>query len=85
MTSTFKPAWWLRNCHLQTLFPALLRRVQSPPLRRERLITPDGDFLDIDWCDADTESPLVMLLHGLSGSSKSVYIQGLQLASVTEK
>ena len=80
MTSIFKPAWWLRNCHLQTLFPALLRRVKSPPLRRERLVTPDGDFLDIDWCDAHAESSLVILLHGLSGSSKSGYIQGLQHA-----
>jgi predicted alpha/beta-fold hydrolase len=80
MNSTFKPAWWLRNCHGQTLYPSLFRRVPTPKLRRERLVTPDGDFLDIDWCDANANSPLVILLHGLSGSSKSIYIQGLQHA-----
>ncbi|MCF6281818.1 MAG: hydrolase [Candidatus Polarisedimenticolaceae bacterium] len=76
--STFKPAWWLNNCHLQTLYPALLRK--SPPLtllKRERLTTPDSDFIDIDWC-SDGEGPLVILLHGLTGSSQSCYILGLQ-------
>lgn len=79
---SFKPAWWLKNCHGQTLFPALFRRVSTPKLHRERLITPDGDFLDIDWCDSgmNSNNPLVILLHGLTGSSKSGYIQGLQQA-----
>lgn len=75
--STFKPAWWLKNRHLQTLYPALCRKILSPPLRRERLITPDNDFLDIDWC-GEGDKPLVILLHGLTGSSESGYIKGLQ-------
>jgi uncharacterized protein len=76
--STFKPAWWLNNAHLQTLYPALMRK--SPPpsgLRRERLITPDNDFIDIDWY-GEGNQPLVILLHGLTGSSQSGYIKGLQ-------
>ncbi len=45
---TFKPAWWLNNSHLQTMYPALLRRLPGPAsIRRERLETPDHDFLDI--------------------------------------
>lgn len=75
--TTFKPAWWLKNPHLQTLYPALFRKTVAPALRRERLITPDGDFVDIDWCGED-DNPLVILLHGLTGSSQSVYIKGLQ-------
>lgn len=75
--TTFKPAWWLKNRHLQTLYPALCRKIQSLPLRRERLITPDNDFLDIDWC-GEGDKPLVILLHGLTGSSQSGYIKGLQ-------
>lgn len=75
---TFKPAWWLRNPHLQTLYPALFRNVSAPMLRRERLITPDNDFLDIDWCGEGDEKPLVILLHGLTGSSQSIYIKGFQ-------
>ncbi len=73
----FKPAWWLKNRHLQTLYPALCRKISAPPLRRERLITPDHDFLDIDWC-GEGDKPLVILLHGLTGSSQSGYIKGLQ-------
>jgi len=76
--TTFKPAWWLKNAHLQTLYPALFRKVLSHnQLRRERLITPDNDFLDIDWC-GEGKQPLVILLHGLTGSSHSGYIKGLQ-------
>lgn len=77
--TTFKPAWWLSNRHLQTLYPVLCRKLPSPPLRRERLITPDHDFLDIDWC-GEGNKPLVILLHGLTGSSQSGYIKGLQHA-----
>lgn len=84
INSSFKPAWWLKDCHGQTFFPTLFRRVSPPKLRRERLVTSDGDFLDIDWCDADSnsnsDSPLVILLHGLTGSAKSSYILGLQQA-----
>jgi predicted alpha/beta-fold hydrolase len=46
-------------------------------LRRERLITPDHDFIDLDWC-GEGNQPLVILLHGLTGSSGSGYIKGLQ-------
>lgn len=76
--STYKPAWWLRNCHLQTIYPALFRRVTIPPeYHRERFTTPDGDFLDVDFC-GQGNGPLVILLHGLTGSSQSGYIKGLQ-------
>lgn len=46
-------------------------------LRRERLETPDRDFIEIDWL-GEGNGPLVMLLHGLTGSSRSGYIAGLQ-------
>jgi predicted alpha/beta-fold hydrolase len=76
-TLTFKPAWWLNHAHLQTLYPALLRKTPQPPLVRERLITPDNDFIDIDYCGTGS-APLIILLHGLTGSSQSSYIKGLQ-------
>ena len=75
--SRFKPIWWCRNRHLQTIIPALFRTVKTPKLKRERLVTEDGDFLDLDFCGEGTE-PLVILLHGLTGSSQSSYILGLQ-------
>ncbi|NOQ63765.1 MAG: hydrolase, partial [Methyloprofundus sp.] len=77
--SKFKAAWWLNNPHLQTLFPALLRQVPTVDLRRERLTTDDNDFIDIDFCGSG-DQPLVILLHGLTGSAQSKYILGLQHA-----
>ncbi len=78
MHNAFRPAWWLNSPHLQTIYPALMRCTSTPSdISRERLTTPDGDFLDIDWCD-NGEQALVILLHGLAGSSRSGYIQGLQ-------
>lgn len=84
INTKFKPAWWLNNAHLQTLYPALMRKTPQPTgLRRERLITPDNDFIDIDWC-GEGNQPLIILLHGLAGSSQSSYIKGLQIALLTE-
>ncbi len=76
--TTFKSAWWLNNPHLQTIYSALIRNTPSPlGVRRERLITADNDFIDIDWF-GEGDQPLIILLHGLTGSSHSDYIKGLQ-------
>ncbi|MCB1814238.1 MAG: hydrolase [Candidatus Competibacteraceae bacterium] len=83
--STFKPAWWLPGAHLQTLWPVLQRRFASadqyPALQRERLTLPDGDFLDLDYTSPPSAmpagTPLILLLHGLEGSSESGYARGL--------
>lgn len=81
--SPFRPAWWLRNPHAQTLFSNFFR---SPPVlerQREELMLPDGDFLDLDWhgpAGWSGNSPLVLVVHGLSGSSDSHYVLGLQAA-----
>ncbi len=48
--------------------------------RRERIDTPDGDFIDLDWIDLpsrDPDRPLVIVLHGLEGSSRAKYVLGL--------
>ncbi|MBK1691451.1 hydrolase [Ectothiorhodospira mobilis] len=72
----FRPAPWLPGAHLQTLVPALLRPRVQLPLRRERLELPDGDFLDLDWAPP-APGPVILLLHGLEGSSRSPYAAGL--------
>ncbi len=69
-TSTFKPLWWLRNAHLQTIWPTLATRSQHRG-RAERLELSDGDFLDLEWFDGS--GSLVLLLHGLEGSVNSPY------------
>lgn len=72
----FHPARWLRSSHVQTLLPNLLRPRHPIPLRRERMELPDGDFLDLDWAPS-ADGPLVILFHGLEGSSRSPYAAGL--------
>jgi len=101
--------WWLPGGHLQTILPALAgRRYHGdvPRFERERWTTPDGDFVDVDFCRAapsppgtclpvpgpalksaapalagaravggDARRPLLVLFHGLEGSSGSAYAQ----------
>jgi predicted alpha/beta-fold hydrolase len=78
----FEGPWWLGGAgavggNLQTIWPAVVsHRLQGPrPVyRRERWPTPDGDFVDVDWQAAsDTSAPLLVLFHGLEGSSASHY------------
>jgi predicted alpha/beta-fold hydrolase len=77
--SRFRPARWLPGGHLQTLFSPLLRRPPQLQRQRERLTLADGDFIDLDWFGPDNpEHPCVILLHGLTGSSSSLYILGQQ-------
>jgi predicted alpha/beta-fold hydrolase len=122
INSKFRPPWWLRNPHAQTLWAAKVMRMPTPALYRERLTTPDNDFIDLDWSDpshttsppaithtchpsgnlnhdsgntsiktapnttADTTStaptnilskPVVLIFHGLTGSSSSPYVRAL--------
>jgi predicted alpha/beta-fold hydrolase len=79
VTADFTPAWWLPGPHVQTLWQPLFRVRPKPAAYRERLATPDGDFLDLDWFGPEGRF-LVILLHGLSGSSRSPYIRGMQMA-----
>ena len=72
----FKPAWWLKNKHLQTLFPVFFPNKANLHLIREDFHLPDADILQIDWTLNKKENkPLIILLHGLEGSSSSPYIQ----------
>lgn len=73
----FQPAVWLPGGHLQTIYPALFVRRPGVEFRRERWELPDGDFLDADWLDGPAHAPLVVLLHGLEGSSRSHYARAL--------
>jgi len=111
--------WWLPGGNLQTIWAALHAcrfAVAAPVFRRERWVTPDGDFVDVDrTLDAPTlptacgplppkgalrlrsgeagpaalagrvalslpavsnsQQPLLVLFHGLEGSSGSHYAQ----------
>ena len=69
---------WLIGGNAQTIWPALFSRryVGAPPtFTRERWTTPDGDFIDVDWQGDDADAPLLVMFHGLEGSSSSHYAQ----------
>lgn len=72
----FAPAWFLPGPHLQTIWGRIARPRRLVHLRRESLETPDGDELLVDHLDGDGDLHFI-LLHGLEGSSYSVYMQGV--------
>lgn len=76
VTSKFKPAWWLKNPHLQTIWPTLFRARPKLSLLKERVELEDGDFIDLSW-SGPIGAPVVLILHGLEGSLASPYAFGL--------
>jgi predicted alpha/beta-fold hydrolase len=69
--------WWLPGGHLQTIYPATCIPKPMVNYRRERWNTPDNDFIDVDFVDGDPGKPMVVLFHGLEGSSASHYARAL--------
>ncbi len=72
------PPVWLRNPHVQLALGPLLRSRRLVAFRREAIATDDGDEILLDHVDAGPgDRPRLLVLHGLEGSSFSVYVQGL--------
>lgn len=71
-----RPPAYLFNGHLETIIPSLFRKVEGVQYQREKISTPDGDFLNIDWSKAGGEK-LLIISHGLEGDSKRHYAMGL--------
>lgn len=77
MMRYFAPPWWARNPHVQTILP-VLTKVDRPDLTRQRLELSDGDFIDLDWLvQPKAHEPIVIIIHGLEGSSESHYVRRL--------
>ncbi|MEA3641336.1 MAG: hydrolase [Lamprobacter sp.] len=83
--SDFRPPWWLKNPHLQTLWPKLLMQLRRPgragkqpqtPLERRRIELSDGDFIDLSL-SAGSQGPRVLIIHGLEGGLDSHYAGSL--------
>ena len=72
---------------MQTIWPAVFSRRThgpAPAFRRERWTTPDADFIDVDFLAGgedcppaarSAEIPMLVVFHGLEGSSRSHYCQ----------
>ena len=70
-TSNFLPTIPFRNCHFNTMYRPLFMKDKAT-YTRKRITTWDQDFFDLDFSFAGSET-LVLLIHGLEGSSDSKY------------
>jgi uncharacterized protein len=82
---SFSPALFLKNGHIQTIYPFIFRKKKTfSYTQRTRIDTPDFDFLDIDFADSQSDS-LVLVLHGLESHSHSMNIMHLVHALQSNK
>jgi predicted alpha/beta-fold hydrolase len=69
---------FLFSGHLETIYPAILRFVDVE-YTRERISTPDDDFLDLDWLKQGSKK-VVIISHGLEGRTDRAYMKGMARA-----
>ena len=79
---SYQPPWWLPGAHLQTVYPVLALKPRRPDYFRERWETTphgqaDGDFIDVDRLKGEPNKPILVVFHGLEGSSESIYAVNL--------
>jgi len=79
--STYRAPSWLPGGHVQTIYPALFRRIPEVEFRSERLELADGDFIDLGW-SGNGALRLAILSHGLEAHLKACYIQGMAAALI---
>ncbi|MFN3759259.1 MAG: YheT family hydrolase [Algoriphagus aquaeductus] len=74
--SYHKPPFYLFNGHLETIIPSVYRKIEGVAYEREKIETPDGDFLNLDWSSVGGNQ-LLVISHGLEGDSRRHYAMGL--------
>ena len=74
--SSYKAPFFFQNGHLQTIYRPYFHKVTGVQYHRERIETPDDDFLDLDWSRKGHERVLIAC-HGLEGSTESTYLKSL--------
>jgi predicted alpha/beta-fold hydrolase len=83
----YQAPWWLPGGDVQTIYAAKVAKRylgELPSWQRTRWQTPDDDFIDLDWLTASNsvdKVPLLVLFHGLEGSSRSHYAQAFAQAA----
>lgn len=74
---------------METIFASSFRSVPQVKLRRECLRTKDGGSVALDWVTGDhrllpPESPLLILLPGLTGGSQDSYVRHMLIRARSE-
>jgi len=90
LLSPFRPAWWLFNGHLQTLYAVLGDFSAIDPVAYDRRIlrTKDGGTLGLDFTPPPSdrvlpdETPIIVVLHGLTGGSHESYVRAILAPAV---
>lgn len=72
----YHPPLLYGNGHIQTIYPVIFRKTTQIPYTRERITTPDNDFLDLDWSCINGKC-LAVISHGLEGNTTRNYVQGM--------
>ncbi|MDO6675719.1 alpha/beta fold hydrolase [Tenacibaculum sp. 1_MG-2023] len=72
ITKTFSPSLPFRNTHFNTVYRPLFMK-DTINYQRKRITTWDADFIDLDFSLVESKT-LVLLIHGLEGSSESNYM-----------
>ncbi|WP_165730542.1 YheT family hydrolase [Polaribacter sp. 20A6] len=72
LTSDFTPTFLFKSGHLNTIYRSVFSK-ESCNYKRKRISTWDKDFIDLDFSLVGSKT-LVLLIHGLEGSSQSKYI-----------
>jgi len=79
----YRPPVWLRNGHVQSIWPTLFRNVEMPTPQTEVLATPDNDELHLDWYRQNSDR-VAVISHGLEGHSRRPYVLGLAKALMAD-
>jgi predicted alpha/beta-fold hydrolase len=72
----YEPSLFFKSVHFSTMYPYGFRKIRHPYFQRERYITFDNDFVDLDFVYKGSTN-CAILLHGLEGSSSSQYIKAI--------
>jgi len=75
-SSYANPPFFYLNGHFETILPSIWRKVEGVNYEREKIDTPDGDFLNLDWSKVGG-THLLLVSHGLEGDSQRHYARGL--------
>jgi uncharacterized protein len=78
--SNYKPSYFFKNNHVNTLYPALFRSAKGVDFQRVRFELLEGDFFDADWSFQDKNpmtQQLVICIHGLEGNARRPYMAGM--------
>ncbi|HMQ46694.1 MAG TPA: alpha/beta fold hydrolase [Saprospiraceae bacterium] len=72
--STYRAKGVFKNGHVNTIYASVFRPMPALQYQRERLTTPDLDFIDLDWSVVGSDS-FALILHGLESSTERPYIK----------